>query len=73
MDTRRECATGDRSREVLFTEDVARLLGCSAATVERMRYAGRGPRWVRVGVRNIVYRAEAVQEWLREQEQGGAA
>lgn len=58
-------------RRVLFTEDVARMVGCSAATIERMRYEGRGPKWIRVGARNIVYREEAVLAWLAEQEQGG--
>jgi hypothetical protein len=30
-------------RRVLFTEDVARMIGCSAVTVERIRYEDRGP------------------------------
>lgn len=58
----------DEPREVLFTQDVARMLGVSKATVERMRYDGTGPKWVRVGKKNIVYRPEAVREWLEEQE-----
>lgn len=58
-------------RRVLFTEDVARMIGCSAATVERMRYEGRGPKWVRIGTRSIVYLEEAVLEWLRQEQQGG--
>lgn len=61
----------NEQRRVLFTEDVARMVGCSAATIERMRYEGRGPKWIRVGARNIVYREESVLAWLAEQEQGG--
>lgn len=47
-------------RRVLFTEDVARMIGCSAATAERMRYENRGPKWIRVGARNVVYLEAAV-------------
>lgn len=42
-------------------------MGLSASTLKRWEGARTGPPCVRVG-RRVVYRLEAVRDWLREQE-----
>jgi predicted DNA-binding transcriptional regulator AlpA len=61
----------DGDRKILFTQDVARMLGVSKATVERMRYNRTGPKWARVHKKGIVYLEEWILDWLQDQAQGG--
>jgi hypothetical protein len=51
----------------LSREELGAQLGLSASTLKRWEGARTGPPCVRVG-RRIVYRLEAVRDWLREQE-----
>ena len=68
-------ATGDTSPEVdtgllvgwLNRIDLARELTLSVDTLQRWETRRVGPPCVRVG-RKVLYRMEAVRDWLREQE-----
>lgn len=52
-----------------FDEDqLAREIDLSKRTLKRWRVERVGPPWTRVG-RRVVYRKEAVREWLRQREQ----
>jgi hypothetical protein len=51
----------------LSRDELGAQLGLSASTLKRWEGARTGPPCVRVG-RRIVYRLEAVRDWLREQE-----
>ncbi|MBR9837060.1 MAG: helix-turn-helix domain-containing protein [Rhodobacteraceae bacterium] len=60
------------SVEGLFDEwvthrDLARALGISEGTLHRWHSAGTAPSRVKAGLR-VLYRKEAVREWLRAQE-----
>jgi predicted DNA-binding transcriptional regulator AlpA len=62
-------ANGAATR-LLSEPEVAKFLGVSHECVRRWRYAGTGPRYVRLGDRLIRYELAAVQEWLRARGQG---
>ncbi len=51
----------------LTREELGVQLGLSPSTLKRWEGSRTGPPCVRVG-RRIVYRLEAVRDWLREQE-----
>lgn len=48
---------------LLTQRDLAAYIGKSTAWCERARWAGEGPRFVKLG-RHVRYRAEDVQDWL---------
>lgn len=56
--------------------DLAQYLGKSTAWCERARWAGEGPRFIKLG-RHVRYRADDVLAWIEEQARtsttGGAA
>lgn len=54
----------------LSTREVADLLGMSPHTINRWRYEGTGPKFVRIGSKVCRYRAEDVEQWINEQEEG---
>ncbi len=52
------------ARGTLFDEDeAAKRLGVSARTIQRMRYEGWGPEYVRVGLRRIAYSDAALNAY----------
>jgi hypothetical protein len=53
----------------LSTKDLAELLQTTANAVHILRHRGQGPQGFRRG-RNVLYRREAVDAWLRAQEAG---
>jgi excisionase family DNA binding protein len=53
-------------------DEVAALLRVPLGTLYGWRYKGIGPPGTRVG-RHLRYRREGVREWLRQQEESGAA
>lgn len=65
-------AGGDRPSlpPVMVAEEVAQLLRVSVKTLANWRSLGRGPAWVKVGGR-VAYRAQAVLDWARQQENEG--
>ena len=57
---------------LLTADDLAEQLHTTTRNLREWRSTGRGPRFVRVG-RLPLYRLEAVEEWLREQEYASTA
>ncbi|KAA1054688.1 helix-turn-helix transcriptional regulator [Azospirillum argentinense] len=53
--------------EYLSEPDTAKELGVCTRTLGRMRERGGGPPYVRIAKR-VVYRREAIADWLRKQE-----
>ena len=53
----------------LNTKDLAKLLQATENAVHILRHRGQGPQGFRRG-RNVLYRREAVDAWLRAQEAG---
>lgn len=67
-----ETATGNLPPENFVTmprlwdqKTLASYLGKSTAWCERARWAGEGPRFVKLG-RHVRYRADDVMEWIEE-------
>ncbi|WIE79259.1 helix-turn-helix domain-containing protein [Curtobacterium sp. MCSS17_016] len=56
-----------RLNDLLTPDALAAQLHTTTRNLREWRSTGRGPRFVRVG-RLPLYRLEAVEEWLREQE-----
>ncbi len=53
--------------ELLTTKDTARLLGVSERTLARWHNFRTGPARITIG-RKVLYRLQAVQDWLRANE-----
>jgi excisionase family DNA binding protein len=56
----------------LTTAEVAALCRTSPETIRFWRYVGKGPASFKVG-RKVLYDADAVEAWLKEAQQAGAA
>jgi excisionase family DNA binding protein len=55
--------------ELLDEQRLAERLGVSRSTLQSWRYAGRGPRYVKIG-RLIRYQVSDVEAYLRSQTRG---
>lgn len=54
----------EMTREVKFaTDEAARFLGISIAYLKKLRLAGQGPVYYRLG-RRVVYSLDTLQAWL---------
>ncbi|UPY35430.1 helix-turn-helix domain-containing protein [Sediminicoccus sp. KRV36] len=51
-------------QQLLAPAEAARLLGVSVRSLERMRVAGDGPPFVRIGKRRVAYTAGCMEAWL---------
>ena len=51
----------------LTTRQAAAVIGVSVTTLKRMRYAGLGPVYAKIGARTFRYRAADIENWLRDQ------
>lgn len=49
---------------ILRTPAAAAYVGLSASTLEKLRLAGTGPEFLRLGVRAVGYDIEALDEWI---------
>ncbi len=49
-------------------QQLSEFIGTPRRTLQRWRTTGEGPAFTRVGPRRIMYREEAVQEWLKARE-----
>lgn len=62
--------------DLLGTKQVAAMTGVSEPTLRYWRHIGHGPVSFKIG-RRVVYRREAVDQWIADQEKatsrGGAA
>jgi excisionase family DNA binding protein len=56
-------AIDNADREYLTERDLAALLGVGVSTVQQWRYAGRGPRYVKLGARLVRYHRADVEAW----------
>lgn len=55
------------SKRIRRTPEAAEYVGLSASTLEKMRLAGEGPAFIRLGGRAIGYAVEDLDAWLEEQ------
>ncbi len=53
--------------DLMTLEDAAEFLKRPVGTLRNWRYRGEGPVSFKIG-RNVVYRRETLEQWLREQE-----
>lgn len=53
----------DISRQFLTEKAAAAFLAISTRTLQRMRCAGDGPRYVRAGKRRVIYGLSDLQQW----------
>ena len=51
-------------KQVLRTPEAANYLGLAISTLEKMRAAGTGPRYVRLTARAIGYTVDDLNTWL---------
>jgi hypothetical protein len=51
---------------LLDTSEAARVLRLSPRTLERLRVSGAGPRFVRAGLRRVLYRDCDLETWLAD-------
>lgn len=49
----------------LTNAQTAALMGVSTKYLNNMRYAGRGPAFIRLSRRRVVYNAAVVAEWMQ--------
>lgn len=52
---------------LLNTREAANYLGCSTALLEKLRWKGSGPVFIKVG-KSVRYRKSAIDIWLRSRE-----
>jgi excisionase family DNA binding protein len=57
-------AASTRGDELLTDQQLCELLNVTPRTSLRWRRDGRGPRFIRVGVRRVAYRRRDVDTWL---------
>lgn len=53
--------------ELLRVQDAARLLNLSVRSLERMRAAGIGPRWVKCSPKILRYPRSEIRAWAQSQ------
>ena len=58
---------------LLSLNEAAEVMGIAAGTLRTWRTQGRGPVGFKVGGRRVMYRREAVEAWLAEQEAATAS
>lgn len=57
---------------LLTSQELAKYLGLTEATIRNWQWAGQGPPFVRLGNKVIRYRREDVEKWLTEKAQAGS-
>jgi predicted DNA-binding transcriptional regulator AlpA len=55
--------------ELMTEQEVADLLRVSLSAVKRLRFSGKGPRYIRISERVVRYPRRGVLDWMQ---QGGA-
>ena len=59
-------------QDFMTTDEAARFLDVHPATLATWRMIeGRGPRYVKVGPRNVRYRRSELERWLKAHERTG--
>ena len=57
--------TRDIEPQTLTNEQTAKRLGVSTHYLNNMRYVGRGPSFIRLSKRRVVYKASDVDAWMQ--------
>ncbi len=58
-------------QHLMTTDEAAEFLDIHPATLATWRSEGRGPRYLKVGERNVRYQQEELERWLKAQERTG--
>ena len=58
-------------QRLLTTDQAAGFLDVHPATLATWRSEGRGPRYLKVGERNVRYRRSELERWLKAHERTG--
>jgi len=58
---------------ILREREAARLLGVSHRTLQRWRYEGGGPRFVRCGLRAVGYQWKVIIDWIDSRGRGSTS
>ena len=58
-------------QQLLTTDQTAEILDVHPATLATWRSEGQGPRYLKIGQRNVRYRSEDLERWLAAQERTG--
>lgn len=53
------------NKNYLTTKQVAEMTGFAASTLNNLRYHGRGPRYLKVGNKRVLYDPADVDAWIR--------
>jgi hypothetical protein len=56
---------------VLCEDEASKFLGVGRSSMQRWRYIGIGPKFVRVSKRRLGYRLSDLEAYLREREEAG--
>lgn len=57
-------------KNVVDVKGAANYLGVSKSHLDKLRTQGGGPRFVRIGRKQVRYRVAALDEWLEGREMG---
>ena len=58
-------------QHLMTTDEAAEFPDIHPATLATWRSEGRGPRYLKVGERNVRYQQEELERWLKAQERTG--
>jgi predicted DNA-binding transcriptional regulator AlpA len=64
MQPRSATDTNDTNGKLLTTEEAARYLTMSVASLCRMRVTGDSPKYCKLGPRRVAYRLSDLEEWV---------
>lgn len=59
-------ATATAADRLLSTKEFAARVGVTEATARYWRWAGEGPRWMKLGKKIVKYRESDIAAWLDE-------
>jgi predicted DNA-binding transcriptional regulator AlpA len=58
---------------LLTVEEVSEILSLSRGALAQMRYEGRGPVYVKVSAKQILYDEQDLADWVESQKRRGTA
>lgn len=61
------------SRELMTPAQLAEKLSVGIGTLANWRYQGKGPSFIKIGPKKVLYDAASVDEWLNSQTYQGTA
>lgn len=57
--------TPGAASKTLTNSQTAEMLGVSTKYLNNMRYTGRGPAFIRLSKRRVVYKSDVVEAWMQ--------